>query len=107
MMDRKNDIVKKLTGGVSQLFSHNKVEAIHGKGKLLNQNEVEVTDLKGKKKKYKGKNIVFATGSRPINIPSVPWNGTTVVGSAGALEFNGDTEEAWNNRSRCHRFGTW
>ena len=66
MMERKNDIVKKLTGGVSHLFSHNKVEAIHGKGKLLNQNEVEVTDLKGKKKKYKGKNIVLATGSRPI-----------------------------------------
>ena len=87
MMDRKNDIVKKLTGGVSQLFSHNKVDAIHGKGKLLNQNEVEVTDLKGKKKKYNAKNIILATGSRPINIPSVPWNGTTVVGSAGALEF--------------------
>ena len=55
MMERKNDIVKKLTGGVSHLFSHNKVEAIHGKGRLLNQNEVEVTDLKGKKKKLKRK----------------------------------------------------
>jgi len=31
---------------------------------------------------------VLATGSRPINIPSVPWNGTTIVGSAGALEFS-------------------
>ena len=31
---------------------------------------------------------MLATGSRPINIPSVPWNGTTIVGSAGALEFS-------------------
>ena len=31
---------------------------------------------------------MLATGSRPINISSVPWNGTTIVGSAGALEFS-------------------
>jgi len=50
MMDRKNAIVKKLTGGVSHLFSHNKVTSIHGKGKLVNSTTVEVTDNKGKKK---------------------------------------------------------
>ena len=88
MMNRKNEIVTKLTGGVTQLFKHNKVDAIHGKGKLISANEVEVTNNKGKKKKIKAKNIVLATGSRPINIPSVPWNGKTVVGSAGALEFS-------------------
>ena len=87
-MNRKNEIVTKLTGGVTQLFKHNKVDAIHGKGRLISANEVEVTNNKGKKKKIKAKNIVLATGSRPINIPSVPWNGKTVVGSAGALEFS-------------------
>ena len=88
MMQRKDDIVQKLTGGVSQLFKHNKVESIHGKGKLISANEVEVTNPKGKKQIVKGKNIVLAAGSRPINIPSVPWNGSTVVGSSGALEFS-------------------
>jgi dihydrolipoamide dehydrogenase len=88
MMQRKDEIVTKLTGGVAHLFKHNKVESIHGKGKLISANEVEVTKLKGKKQIIKAKNIILATGSRPINIPSVPWNGTTVVGSSGALEFN-------------------
>jgi dihydrolipoamide dehydrogenase len=88
MMQRKDDIVTKLTGGVAQLFKHNKVESIHGKGKLISANEVEVTKLKGKKEIINAKNIILATGSRPINIPSVPWNGTSVVGSSGALEFN-------------------
>ena len=88
MMDRKNGIVKKLTSGVSQLLKHNKVDAFHGKGKLINSTEVEITDTKGKKTSVTAKNIVLATGSRPINIPSVPWNGTTIVGSAGALEFS-------------------
>ena len=88
MMDRKNGIVKKLTSGVSQLLKHNKVDAIHGKGKLISPTEVEITDTKGKKTFVTAKNIVLATGSRPINIPSVPWNGTTIVGSAGALEFS-------------------
>lgn len=88
MMQRKDEIVTKLTGGVAHLFKHNKVESIHGKGKLISANEVEVTKAKGKKEILKSKNIILATGSRPINIPSVPWNGTTVVGSSGALEFN-------------------
>ena len=88
MMDRKNGIVKKLTSGVSQLLKHNKVDAFHGKGKLISSTEVEITDTKGKKTSITAKNIVLATGSRPINIPSVPWNGTTIVGSAGALEFS-------------------
>ena len=88
MMDRKNGIVKKLTSGVSQLLKHNKVDAFHGKGKLISSTEVEITDIKGKKTSVTAKNIVLATGSRPINIPSVPWNGTTIVGSAGALEFS-------------------
>lgn len=88
MMDRKNGIVKKLTSGVSQLLKHNKVDAFHGKGKLIGPTEVEITDTKGKKTSVTAKNIVLATGSRPINIPSVPWNGTTIVGSAGALEFS-------------------
>ena len=88
MMQRKDEIVQKLTGGVGHLFKHNKVESIHGKGKLVSANEVEVTNSKGKKQTVKGKNIILAAGSRPINIPSVPWNGSTVVGSSGALEFN-------------------
>jgi dihydrolipoamide dehydrogenase len=88
MMQRKDEIVTKLTGGVAHLFKHNKVESIQGKGKIISANEVEVTKLKGKKQILKAKNIILATGSRPINIPSVPWNGTTVVGSSGALEFN-------------------
>ena len=87
MMDRKNAIVKKLTGGVSHLFSHNKVTSIHGKGKLVNPTTVEVIDNKGKKNTYTAKNIILAAGSRPINIPSVPWNGTSVIGSSGALEL--------------------
>jgi dihydrolipoamide dehydrogenase len=88
MMKRKDEIITKLTGGVAHLFKHNKVESIHGKGKLISANEVEVRKAKGKKEILKAKNIILASGSRPINIPSVPWNGTTVVGSSGALEFN-------------------
>ncbi|GIR03094.1 MAG: hypothetical protein CM15mP12_6250 [Gammaproteobacteria bacterium] len=39
------------------------------------------------KEKVTAKKIILATGSRPINIPSVPWNGTTIIGSSGALEL--------------------
>jgi len=56
--------------------------------KITRQEAPPAPKAKGKKEILKAKNIILATGSRPINIPSVPWNGTTVVGSSGALEFN-------------------
>ena len=50
MMQRKDEIIQKLTGGVGHLFKHNKVDSmLHGKGKL-SANEVEVINSKEKNK---------------------------------------------------------
>ena len=47
MMKRKDDIVGKLTGGISGLFSANKVESMIGRGKVIDINTVEVTKPDG------------------------------------------------------------
>ena len=88
MMKRKDDIVTKLTGGISGLFAANKVTPIPGRGKVLANSRVEVTDLDGKKEVIESKNIIIATGSSPIEIGSAIFNNTNILDSTGALEID-------------------
>ena len=86
MMKRKDDIVNKLTGGISGLFSANKVQSISGRGKVTSTNTVEVTKSDGSIENIESKNIIIATGSKPIEIPSAIF-GENIVDSTGALSF--------------------
>ena len=86
MMDRKDSIVKKLTGGIGGLFAANKVTPITGRGKVIAGNNVEVTKSDGSSEIIAAKNIIIATGSSPIEIASAEFN-NNVVDSTGALEF--------------------
>ena len=86
MMDRKDSIVKKLTGGIGGLFAANKVTPITGRGKVIAGNNVEVTKSDGTSETIAAKNIIIATGSSPIEIASAEFN-NNVVDSTGALEF--------------------
>ena len=87
MMKRKDDIVGKLTGGISGLFSANKVESIIGRGKVIDINTVEVTKPDGSTETIDAKNIIVATGSKPIEIPSAKFS-KHIVDSTGALCLN-------------------
>ena len=86
MMDRKNKIVSQLTSGVAGLLKANKVSQITGSAKIIDSNNVEVTNVK-KTELLKTKNIIIATGSMPIDIPVAKVDNKNIVDSTGALEF--------------------
>ena len=73
MMERKEGIVNKLTSGIQGLFKLNKVKSIQGTAKVVSANQVEVTNGDNKEI-IEGKNIIIASGSRPIEIPSAKWD---------------------------------
>ena len=87
MMKRKDDIVKKLTGGISGLFAANKVTPIAGRGKVIAGLKVEVTNANGDVEIVESKNIIIATGSSPIEIPSAKFDDKNILDSTGALEI--------------------
>ena len=87
MMKRKDDIVKKLTGGISGLFAANKVTPIAGRGKVIAGLKVEVTNANGDVEIVESKNIIIATGSSPIEIPSAKFDNKNILDSTGALEI--------------------
>jgi dihydrolipoamide dehydrogenase len=88
MQKRKGEIVKQLTGGIVALFKANKVEGLQGRARYLGDGKVEYTDTGGKKKTLTARHVVLATGSTPIELPSVPFDGKAIVDSWGALEFD-------------------
>jgi dihydrolipoamide dehydrogenase len=88
MIQRKDDIVKQLTGGISQLFKANGVTHIKGTGKLLAQRRVSVVDDADTETVYEANHIVLASGSSSIKIPIAKQDGEYIVDSTGALEFS-------------------
>jgi dihydrolipoamide dehydrogenase len=88
MLERKDGIVKKLTGGVAGLFKANKVQPFHGWGKLLAGKKVEISlHESDEKQTLEAKYVILASGSVPIAIPNVAFDGEYIVDNAGALEF--------------------
>ena len=81
MMKRKGEVVGKLTGGVAYLMKKNKIEVVKGLGKLVDGNTVEVTDEGGAKRTLKAQNILLATGSVPVELPFLKYDGKRVISS--------------------------
>ncbi len=88
MQKRKAQIVKASTQGIAGLFKAAGVTAMPGHGRLLSGNRVEYTTLDGKQSQLTAKHVVLATGSVPMELKSVPFDGKAVVDSWGALEFD-------------------
>ncbi|MDC0663332.1 dihydrolipoyl dehydrogenase [Marinobacter sp. SS21] len=88
MMERKAGIVTQLTGGIAQLFKANGVTPVHGRGRVLANRQVEVTDNDGKVSVLDAENVIIATGSNSIEIPPAPLTEGFIVDSEGALEFD-------------------
>ena len=81
MMKRKGEVVGKLTGGVAYLMKKNKIEIVKGLGKLVDGHTVEVTGDDGAKKTLKTQNILLATGSVPVELPFLKFDGKRIISS--------------------------
>lgn len=80
MLKKKDGIVSKLTGGVAALAKARKVTVITGEAAFENATTVKVGD-----QSLTAKNIVIATGSAPVELPFMKFDGETVISSTEAL----------------------
>lgn len=92
MIEGKDKIVQELTGGIEHLFRANDVQWIKGSASLLPEREIEVESDSGKAV-YRAENIILATGSNSIEIPSARLQGDVIVDSAGALDWQSVPEK--------------
>ncbi len=88
LMRRKDKVVSDLTDSVRNLLNGNKVEIIHGQAHLLGNRQVEVIQENQKHRTISGNSILLATGSRPVEVPGMPFDGERIVSSTEALTFD-------------------
>jgi dihydrolipoamide dehydrogenase len=93
MMARKEQVVQELTDNVRKLLEGNKVDIIQGTGRVVAQNQVEVVKKAGSRRKsdrqtLKTKAILLATGSEPVSVPGLDFDGDRIVSSTEALTFD-------------------
>ena len=89
MLERKDRIVKKMTGGIAGLFKKNKVAWLQGHGRLMQGGTSWKLEVKGEKgaEMVEAKNVIIATGSKPRHLPGVPVDNKLVCDNEGALAF--------------------
>ncbi len=86
-MERKEKIVKQLTGGIALLFKKNKITPVTGTAQIQKDKQVVVTQSGGALT-LTAPHILIATGSRPTTIPGVVVDQKNIFDSTGALSLD-------------------
>jgi dihydrolipoamide dehydrogenase len=87
LMMKKDAVVDQLGKGVQALVKKKGVTIIPGSAKLLPEGGVKVTSAKSTKV-YNAKDIILATGSKPVELPFLPFDGQKIVHSDHAIAFD-------------------
>jgi len=82
MLKKKDGVVSKMTGGIALLAKARKVTVVTGKAKFTSANTVAVGD-----QTLTAKNIVIATGSAPVELPFMKFDGETIISSDHAINL--------------------
>ena len=88
MLKFKQDAIDGNVKGVDFLFKKNKVDGIHGTGRIVAPGKVEVKGADGKTQTLETKNIVIATGSDVARLKGIEIDEKRVVSSTGALSLD-------------------
>lgn len=85
IMERKNKVVLIQVKGIRGLFKSWGVNLIEGKGVLLSPEKIEVEKRDGTRETVEADRIIVATGSRPAQLPTFPFDGDNILSSDDAI----------------------
>jgi dihydrolipoamide dehydrogenase len=83
----KEQVVGRLTGGLTGLARQRKVTTIRGNGRFTSPNQVQVDLADGGTTTVDFEHAIIAAGSEPVRLPFVPHEDPRVMDSTGALEL--------------------
>jgi dihydrolipoamide dehydrogenase len=84
----KESVVSKLTSGVRQLLKANGCDYRQGTATLLSPHSIRLVEPgSGSEILIETEQVILATGARPVEIPSLPFDGKRIVDSTDALAF--------------------
>lgn len=83
----KEDVVKKLTGGIGQLFKAHGIETIFGTASFTGPKTLEVKGNDDQIQTLEADYFLIATGSSPIEVPGFAFNGNNIIESREGLSW--------------------
>ena len=89
----KDDVVKKLTGGLGQLVKARKINYIKGTARFLDSKTLKVKEEGGPEKKITFENVIIATGAKPVQIPGFDFSNPRIMNSAYSLNLENIPEK--------------
>lgn len=87
LMKWKNSVVAKLTGGVETLLNGNKVEILRGEAYFSGTDRVRVVSEHASQT-YRYQDIIIATGARPTELSSLPFDRKRILSSTELLNLS-------------------
>jgi dihydrolipoamide dehydrogenase len=85
IVEWKNKVVTRLTGGLKMLAKQRKVDIVQGYGRFTSDKSIEVETANGKQT-ITFDNAIIAAGSRPVKLPFLPED-PRIIDSTGALQL--------------------
>jgi len=85
IIERKNKIVNTQIKGIRNLLKKWGITLQQGRGVLTSPREITVTSRDGSIEKTESDNIIIATGSRPFQLPNLPFDGKRILSSDNAI----------------------
>ncbi len=84
----KHEAIEQLRRQVEGLFKRHKIELVHGYGRFTAPHQIAVELASGTMAYFEATDAIVATGSSPVALPALPFDGVTVLDSAGALALD-------------------
>ena len=86
MQARKDAIVAGFRKGLTGLIRSNRIKVLNGRGVVTAPDRVRV-ETDAAPIDVETKKIILATGSQPVELPTLPFDGQTIISSQEALEL--------------------
>ncbi len=86
MIQRKNEVVSQTTAGIDYLMKKNKIDVLRGMGSFKSKNEINITN-EGITTTIETDKTIIATGSKPLILPFMNFDGERIISSTEALNL--------------------
>lgn len=82
----KDGVVSKLRQGIESLLAKNGVDVVNGTASFSDPGHLLVDTREGLQR-FKYEDVIIATGSRPVELRDIPFDGETIIDSNGAISL--------------------
>ncbi|MFI0434244.1 MAG: dihydrolipoyl dehydrogenase [Parachlamydiaceae bacterium] len=87
LMERKKKVIRHLNEGIAALFRQHQISLIEGRAEFIDSNHLRITSQTGGVTDIEAAYTLIATGSEPIQLGDIPFDGRQVISSTEALNL--------------------